>query len=88
MKIEVRKAFEKDIQSVINKKLALQITSVLNELERCTALSEINNIKKMKAKGDYYRIRIGNYRLGLKQESGTLILLRFMARKDIYTYFP
>jgi mRNA interferase RelE/StbE len=88
MKVEVRKAFEKDIQTVINKKLALQITSVLNELGRCTALSEINNIKKMKAKGDYYRIRIGKYRLGLKQESGTLILLRFMDRKYIYTYFP
>jgi mRNA interferase RelE/StbE len=88
MNVEVRKAFEKDIQTISNKKLALQITAVLNELESCTALSEINNIKKMKAKGDYYRIRIGNYRLGFKQESGTLILLRFMDRKDIYTYFP
>lgn len=42
----------------------------------------------MKAKGSYYRIRIGNYRLGLKQEQDTLTLLRFMHRKDIYTYFP
>jgi mRNA interferase RelE/StbE len=42
----------------------------------------------MKAKGNYYRIRIGNYRLGLRYDSNSVTLLRFMHRKDIYTYFP
>lgn len=57
-------------------------------MENCSSLSEIRNVKKMKAKGSYYRIRVGNYRLGLKQEKETLLLLRFMDRKDIYAYFP
>jgi len=42
----------------------------------------------MKVKGKYFRIRIGEYRLGLKEERGMLILLRFMHRKEIYKYFP
>ena len=88
MKVEVQKSFEKDIEKISNKKLAEQVGTLIHELENCKALSEIHNVKKMKAKGSYYRIRIGSYRLGLKQEQDILHLLRFMDRKDIYTYFP
>ena len=88
MKVEVQKSFEKDIEKISNKKLAEQVQAVIQELEDCKSLSEIHHAKKMKAKGNYYRIRIGNFRLGLKQEQQTLTLLRFMDRKDIYTYFP
>ena len=88
MKVEVQKSFEKDIEKIANKKLAQQINELIEQLENCKSLSEIHNAKKMKAKGNYYRIRVGNFRLGLKQEQQTLTLLRFMDRKDIYTYFP
>jgi mRNA interferase RelE/StbE len=88
MKVDVQKSFEKDIEKITNKKLAEQVSIVIQELESCRSLSEIHNVKKMKAKGNYYRIRIGNFRLGLKQEQQTLTLLRFMDRKDIYSYFP
>ncbi|MCX6200546.1 MAG: type II toxin-antitoxin system RelE/ParE family toxin [Bacteroidetes bacterium] len=88
MKVEVQKSFEKDIEKISNKKLAEQVNALIEDLENCSSFSEIRNIKKMKAKGSYYRIRIGHYRLGLKQEKETLLLLRFMDRKDIYAYFP
>lgn len=88
MKIEVQKSFEKDIEKITDKKLAEQVSLVIEELEKCKSLSDIRNVKKMKAKGLYYRIRIGNYRLGLKQNLNSVILLRFMHRKDIYSYFP
>ena len=42
----------------------------------------------MRAQGNYYRMGIGNYRMGFKIESGNIIILRFMHRKDIYNYFP
>lgn len=88
MKVEIQKPFEKDIEKISNKKLAEQVNALIGQLENCKSLSEIHNVKKMKAKGNYYRIRIGNFRLGLKQEQQTLTLLRFMDRKDIYSYFP
>ena len=88
MKVEVQKSFEKDIEKITDKKLAVRINAVIRELENCKALSEIRNIKKMKARGSYYRIRLGDFRLGLRQDANTLTLLRFMHRKDIYTYFP
>lgn len=88
MKLEVQKSFEKDISTIRDKKLAAQLNGLIEELEGCQTLSQIRHLKKMSAKGNYYRIRIGNYRLGLKAERHTLILLRFMHRKDIYSYFP
>lgn len=88
MKIEVQKYFEKDISKIRDKKLAEQIFAIIEELENCNSLSEIRHVKKMTSTSSYYRIRVGNYRLGFKESKGSILLLRFMHRKDIYEYFP
>ena len=36
----------------------------------------------------YYRIRIGDYRIGFKKEDDLIIFMRVKHRKDIYRYFP
>jgi len=46
------------------------------------------NIKKIKGFKNYYRIRIGNYRIGIKVEGLKIIFMRVLDRKDIYKYFP
>jgi mRNA interferase RelE/StbE len=66
MNIEVRKSFEKDIEKITDKKTAIQINEILENLENCISLTQIHNLKKMKTKGNYYRIRVDNYRLGLR----------------------
>jgi mRNA interferase RelE/StbE len=88
MNLKVQKLFEKDILNIRNKKLAAQISSVIGHLEASKNISEIKNLKKLSAKGNYYRIRIGDYRMGIKIEKDEITLLRFMHRKDIYKYFP
>lgn len=88
MKVNVQKIFEKDIHKISDQKTARQIGLAIEEMEKATGLSDLRNIKKMVAKGNYYRMRIGNYRLGFKVETDTIVLLRFMHRKDIYSYFP
>jgi mRNA interferase RelE/StbE len=88
MKLKVQKPFEKDILNIRNKKLAAQINAVLQQLETCKSISEIKHLKKLAASGNYYRIRVGNYRMGIKIVKDEILLLRFMDRKDIYKYFP
>jgi len=88
VKVEVSKSFVKDISKITDKKLAVKLQEQIAELENCNSLNEITNIKKMIVKGNYYRIRVGNFRLGLEAESDTINLLRFMDRKEIYRYFP
>ena len=88
MKLIVQKVFEKDISKINNKKLAIQGNVAIEEMEQAVKLTDLQNIKKMIGKGNYYRMRIGDYRLGFKVESGNIVLLRFLNRKDIYKYFP
>jgi len=88
MRIEIQKSFEKDILKVKEKSVAQKVLSLIESLESYPTLSEIPNLKKLKAKGNYYRIRVGDYRMGLKIENEQILLLRFMNRKEIYKYFP
>jgi len=66
MKIEVQKSFEKDILKVKEKSIAQKALLLIEILESYQTVSEIPNLKKLKAKGNYYRIRVGDYRMGLK----------------------
>ena len=42
----------------------------------------------MKGYRDYFKIRFGNYRVGLKKEGDNIIVKRVLHRKEIYKYFP
>lgn len=38
--------------------------------------------------GDYYRLRVGDYRIGLEIEGEIIVFVRCLHRRDIYRYFP
>ena len=48
----------------------------------------IPRIKKLKGHDTFYRIKIGNYRIGFEMVNDELILTRILHRKEIYRYFP
>ncbi len=37
---------------------------------------------------NFYRIQVGAYRLGFVLEENTIVLVRFLHRKEIYRFFP
>ena len=88
MKIEVLKSFEKDIEKVRNRALSIKVLATIKSIETCQNLPEIPHLKKMVGYERYYRIKLGEYRIGLKIEKDSVILIRLMDRKDIYKYFP
>lgn len=45
-------------------------------------------IKKLQGFKNYYRIKIGGYRIGIKKDSENAIFMRILRRKDIYKFFP
>ncbi len=45
-------------------------------------------IRKLKGFDDYYRIKIGNFRIGFKKSDNQIIFMRVLHRKDIYRRFP
>ncbi len=86
MTVTAQRSFEKDISKISDAILAYKVDAVIEELEECKSISSIQHIKKMSAQGKYYRVRIGDYRLGFKEENYTIILLWFTHRKDIYKW--
>jgi mRNA interferase RelE/StbE len=47
------------------------------------------DVEKIEGYVNYYRIRIGNYRIGCEMQTGDkIIFYRVKHRKDIYRVFP
>jgi len=61
---------------------------IIEAAERVQTLNEISCLKKLKAEGNYFRIRVGEYRIGLVLDGETLIFVRCLNRRDVYRYFP
>ena len=87
MELEFRKSFAKDLRGT-DAIIVERLKTLIEKLEVVNSLDEVTNIKKLKDVEDYYRIRVGDYRLGLKFKNNKLIILRFLHRKEIYRYFP
>jgi mRNA interferase RelE/StbE len=52
------------------------------------SLQEIEDIKSMKGYRGRYRIRIGDYRVGIAVEGNTVEMMRVLHRREFYRYFP
>ena len=87
MIILYQKKFLKDlsrIPSPFRKKIE---DFVFNELP-LLKFNEIESVEKMTGYSRYYKIRFGDYRMGLYFEKDTLSLERVLHRKEIYRFFP
>jgi mRNA interferase RelE/StbE len=88
VKVEFRKSFEKDLGKIRDEELLVRIKAIIEEVENADSLLDIGNIKKLKADGAYYRIRVGDYRVGFTQDEGVITFVRVLHRKEMYRYFP
>lgn len=57
-------------------------------VEEADSLSKISGLKKLEGSGSFYRIRAGEYRIGLAIDGDVVDFVRFLHRKDIYRMFP
>jgi mRNA interferase RelE/StbE len=88
VKVEFRESFTKDLKGVKDKSLLNRAKELINTIEGVSTLAELSNLKKLKGGGNYFRLRIGDYRVGIALEDETVVFVRFLNRKDIYKYFP
>ena len=88
MKVEFTSSFARDVRKIRVQTVKQQIREAIAAVEAAPTLSEVPYLKKLAAAGRYYRIRIGDYRIGLFLESETLVFVRCLPRRDIYRYFP
>ena len=73
---------------ILDADLFQRIQDAIEHVENAEKLNEVSNPKKLKGDGDYYRIRLGDYRIGIKMNDGIVCFVRILHRKEIYRYFP
>jgi mRNA interferase RelE/StbE len=83
-----REKFYKDIDNITSKKVLDDIIKCIEDVEKAQKPQDIPNIKKMKGDKNAFRIRIGNYRIGIYIIKGTVEFTRVLSRDRIYNYFP
>ena len=88
MKINYEKSFLKDIKKLKNKKIAIKLKNILENLEKEDDITNIKNIKKLKGYKNFYRLKIDDYRLGFSFDNNQIDIIRFLHRKEIYKFFP
>ena len=68
--------------------LLKRVRETIELVERVQSLQEVKGIRKLRGGERCYRIRIGEYRIGIVLEEYTITFVRLLHRRDIYRYFP
>jgi mRNA interferase RelE/StbE len=88
MQVEFLAKFNSDLNQIHLKSVKKSIVKVIERVKNASSLSEIPNVKKLKGFRSAYRIRVGEYRIGIFVESNRVEFARILNRKEIYRYFP
>lgn len=88
MKAEYRKKFLKELSRIpAQVRHDIEIFA-LEEVPQLSSIAQSGKIEKLKGYTNYYRVRFGSYRVGLRVEGDTVIFERALHRKEIYRFFP
>jgi mRNA interferase RelE/StbE len=88
MKATFRKSFTRDLKKLKDKKVLGRVRAAIEEVESAETLQEITGLKKLTGPGHYYRIRLGDYRVGVTVEGNSVEFVRCLHRRDLYRFFP
>jgi len=58
------------------------------EIPETKKIVHIKNTKKIRGYKTYFRLKVGNYRIGFEYDNNVIVFFRVLHRKDIYKYFP
>jgi mRNA interferase RelE/StbE len=83
-----RESFDADLSAIRDASTLRRIKKVIEQVEAARTFQQVPNLKRLEAGGKYYRIRVGDYRLGFVFAEGVVTFVRCLQRKEIYRYFP
>ena len=88
MNVEATRLFLRDVRELGSAQIRHRLDRVIQELIEADNITEVNGVERLTAPGNHYRIRIGDYRLGITVDGETAVLRRFLPRGEIYRRFP
>jgi mRNA interferase RelE/StbE len=88
MKTVFLSEFGRDIAKIRLQAVKDDIAAIIEQVETAQNLTDLANLKKLKGFKTAYRLRSGDYRIGIFIENDTVEFARVVHRKDIYKVFP
>jgi len=88
LKTEFLKQFDKDAENISVQSIRDEVTKAIENIEKAGKRAEIKGLKKLSGYKNAFRIRIGDYRIGIFISKDTVEFARVAHRKDIYKVFP
>lgn len=88
MQIQFNRKFFKDLAAIGSKQRS-QIEHFINQnVAHPEMIEKSGKLEKLKGYQNYYKIRIGDYRLGIRLEANICYFERVLHRKEVYKKFP
>ena len=88
MTVRFKASFAADLRALKDKPLLERVKTLIAKVESADSLLEIPNLKRLRGFGAYYRVRLGDYRVGLAVEEDVVVFVRVPHRREVYRYFP
>ncbi len=87
MHVEFLDKFRKDLDKISSDVTRQSVRRLILRVESARSLREIPQLKKLSGFKSAYRVRLGEYRVGLFIEGDHVQFARIAHRKDIYKMF-
>jgi mRNA interferase RelE/StbE len=88
MEVKIDKTFQKDTRRIKDQSLLNKIADTILNVQNSNEIKQIRNLKKLRGSSNDFRIKIGDYRLGIIITESQVEFIRCLHRKDIYKFFP
>lgn len=88
MEIYLSRTFEKEVRS-LSEPIKIRIITVIDRVIEAETLNDVPNLKAMEGSHNYFRIRLGDYRIGIFRRADNVIEFQKVGtRGSFYNRFP
>ena len=88
MRTTFRKSFARDLKKIKVRGTLDGVRQIIEAVEAAPDPLAIGGLKKLSGTDRFYRIRLGDYRIGIVIEGDAVEFVRCLPRRDLYRFFP
>ena len=88
MDVEFTPGFNKNVTKLHDRNIKDAIIDAIENIKAANKPGNIHNMEGIKGFKTYFRVRIGDYRIGIRILNNKVYFIKVGHRKDIYKLFP
>ena len=88
MKCTFLASFLSDVKKIRDGKVRQAVAAAIRNVEQIERREDIRSLKRLSGQSGYYRIRVGDWRIGLSIEGEVVTFVRCLHRREVYRFFP